>query len=136
MALSAMVRLFLTFFHLLLIGNITFTLGRPKRHLSAADRHNAMVKFAKEFQQAVQSGSVSRAVKMAKRAKRYKDTLHFGSYAFAAVLRGEDKILRAIFENAKGTFDINDQNKKTGGTQKMQIDMPLPRIFVGKISAM
>eukprot|EP00944_MAST-04C_sp_MAST-4C-sp1_P009457 g9457.t1 len=111
-----MVKLSLVFFLLLLTGNFTFTLGRPKRRRSAADMHNAMVKFAKEFQHAVQSGSVSRAVKMAKRAKRYKDTLHFGSYAFAAVLRGEDKIVRAIFENAKGTFDINNQNKKTGGT--------------------
>jgi ankyrin repeat protein len=75
-----------------------------------------MVKFAKDFQLAVQAGPVSKAVKLAKKASRYKDTLHFGSYAFAATLRGEDKILKAIFKNAKGTFDIDEQNKKTGGT--------------------
>ena len=105
----------LTFFMCILL--VLYVDGRPKRRKqSASKRHNAMVKFAKDFQLAVQTGPVSKAVKLAKKAHRYKDTLHFGSYAFAATLRGEDKILKAIFKNAKGTFDINEANKKTGGT--------------------
>ena len=77
---------------------IYLTLGRPapalrRGHAQCHGQVCERISARSTVRLSVQSSQ------MAKRAKRYKDALHFGSYAFAAVLRGEDKIVRAIFEN-------------------------------------
>ena len=83
---------------LLLILTSSMTTARPNnKRRRGGDMHTqpatAVIKFAKDFQFAVQNGPVKTAIKFAKKAKRYKNKLYLDSYAFAATLRGQTKKL-------------------------------------------
>ena len=96
---------------LFLLLSCSFGTARPKR-----GRGDAYVNIAKKLQTSVQSGTYKEVKRWAKKASRYKNKIHFVSFAWLATLRGEEEIVKEIFVAGKGSFEVNERHPKTGGT--------------------